>query len=161
MHPAAAPLATILRLDTLLFHACLEGMDDEAARRRPTPATNSAAFVAVHLVDSRHYLARLLGAEPTNPFAGLLEGVESIDELSTLPSLDEVRRAWDDVSATLDVRLESVTDEELRAPSPQRFPVDDPTVGGALAFLAQHDAYHVGQLSLLRKYLGLPAMRYP
>jgi uncharacterized damage-inducible protein DinB len=31
---------------------------------------------------------------------------------------------------------------------------------GALTFLVQHDSYHLGQLSLLRKWAGLPAMRY-
>jgi uncharacterized damage-inducible protein DinB len=31
---------------------------------------------------------------------------------------------------------------------------------GVLTFLAQHDSYHVGQLSLLRRQLGLPAMKY-
>src|ERR1700741_3295537 len=115
MHPAAAPLATILRLDTRLFHACLEEMDDVAARRRPTPATNSAAFVALHLVDSRHYLARMIGAEAQNPFATLLEGVGTIDELGELPPLDEVRRAWDAVSVSIDARLAAATGVELRA----------------------------------------------
>jgi hypothetical protein len=38
--------------------------------------------------------------------------------------------------------------------------VGDRTLLGALAFLAQHESYHVGQLALLRKYAGLPAMRY-
>jgi uncharacterized damage-inducible protein DinB len=31
---------------------------------------------------------------------------------------------------------------------------------GALTFLVQHDSYHIGQLALLRKHAGLPAMRY-
>jgi hypothetical protein len=29
-----------------------------------------------------------------------------------------------------------------------------------LTFLVQHDSYHIGQLSLLRKHAGLPAMQY-
>ena len=31
---------------------------------------------------------------------------------------------------------------------------------GALTFLVQHDSYHLGQLTFLRKLAGLPAMRY-
>ena len=31
---------------------------------------------------------------------------------------------------------------------------------GMLVFLVQHDSYHIGQLSLLRKYAGLAAMSY-
>ena len=34
------------------------------------------------------------------------------------------------------------------------------TAWGVLTFLVQHDGYHVGQLALLRKYAGLPAMKY-
>lgn len=49
---------------------------------------------------------------------------------------------------------------ELNAPSSQRFPVDLPTVHGGLGFLLQHESYHIGQLALLRKYFGYPAMRY-
>jgi uncharacterized damage-inducible protein DinB len=29
-----------------------------------------------------------------------------------------------------------------------------------LAFFVQHDSYHIGQLALLRKHVGLPAMQY-
>ncbi len=29
-----------------------------------------------------------------------------------------------------------------------------------LTFFVQHDSYHVGQLVLLRKHAGLPAMQY-
>jgi uncharacterized damage-inducible protein DinB len=29
-----------------------------------------------------------------------------------------------------------------------------------IAFLAQHDAYHIGQVAFLRRQLGRPAMSY-
>jgi hypothetical protein len=41
-----------------------------------------------------------------------------------------------------------------------RFPIGDATVLGLIAFMVQHDSYHIGQLALLRKHYGLPAMRY-
>jgi len=44
--------------------------------------------------------------------------------------------------------------------STTRFPVADPTRLGTLAFLAQHDTYHIGQLALLRRFVGLKAMSY-
>jgi hypothetical protein len=44
--------------------------------------------------------------------------------------------------------------------SPQRFPVDDPTFGAAIEFQLHHESYHIGQLALLRKYYGYPAMTY-
>jgi uncharacterized damage-inducible protein DinB len=38
--------------------------------------------------------------------------------------------------------------------------VSDGSVLGAVAFLAQHESYHMGQLGLLRKALGYPPMSY-
>jgi uncharacterized damage-inducible protein DinB len=31
---------------------------------------------------------------------------------------------------------------------------------GLIAFLVQHDSYHLGQIAFLRKQLGKPAMSY-
>lgn len=160
MESVLAPLADTFRLNTRLYLACLDGVPDEAARTRPNEHTNSLAFIAVHLVDSRHFLARYLGAPARNPFAELLEGARGIDDLAALPGVDEVRGAWRDVSAAVEARFAALTADELACPSPQRFPVDDTTVLGGVTFLAQHDAYHVGQMALLRKFLGFPAMKY-
>ncbi len=44
----------------------------------------------------------------------------------------------------------------------KRYPdaVHDTSVLGPLGFMVQHDTYRMGQLSLLRKHCGLPAMAY-
>jgi uncharacterized damage-inducible protein DinB len=160
MHPSVAPLHRTLRLNTRLYLNCLEGVDDQAARRRPNEHTNSLAFVALHLVDSRHFLARLLSAPAENPFAALLDSVRGIDELGETPPLPPIRAAWIEVSAVLERRLEALTGAELAREPGQNFLPDDPTLLGAVTFLAQHDGYHVGQMALLRKFLGLNAMSY-
>jgi uncharacterized damage-inducible protein DinB len=160
MHPTLVPIASALRLHTRLFHNFLEGVDDEAARRRPSGRTNSMAFIALHLVDARHLGARTMGAEARNPFASLLQDAREIDNVVAIPPLTEIRDAWDQVSAALEARLHVLTPEELAAPPPQPFPADDPTLAGALAFLVTHDAYHVGQMALPRKFLGFDPMRY-
>jgi len=64
------------------------------------------------------------------------------------------------VSDHLETVLGALTTERLDEPAPQRFPIDDETVLGEIAFLVQHDSYHIGQVALLRRQLGLPAMRY-
>jgi uncharacterized damage-inducible protein DinB len=160
MDPVLVPIASALRLHTRLFHNCLEGIGDEDARRRPSGRTNSMAFIALHMVDARHLAARTMGAEAPNPFASLLQDARGIDNVVAIPPLTEIRDAWDQVSAALEARLQALAPEELAAPPPQPFPADDPTLAGAIAFLATHDAYHVGQLALLRKLLGFDPMRY-
>ena len=51
-------------------------------------------------------------------------------------------------------------DEVLGSPAPTKTPIADETLGGMLAFLMHHEAYHIGQMDLLRKYLGKDAMSY-
>jgi uncharacterized damage-inducible protein DinB len=160
MDPRVAPLAEILRLNTKLLRNCLDGFTDETANTRPTGGTNSAAFVAAHVADARYFLLTVLGADPPNPLARYLAGARSIDDVERCPTLDETRAAWTAASDALRERLAAITAAELDAPAMTRFPVDDPSVLGALAFLAQHDSYHIGQLALLRKHAGLPAMAY-
>jgi uncharacterized damage-inducible protein DinB len=160
MDPRVAPLADILRLNTRLFRNCLEGLDDEQAGLRPSGATNSAAFVAAHLADSRFYLLQMLGAEQPNPIASALAGTRSIDDLKQIPPLAQTLAAWATASHALRDRLEALTAADLDAPVTARFPMPNATVMGTLTFLVQHDSYHLGQLALLRKHAGKPAMSY-
>jgi uncharacterized damage-inducible protein DinB len=160
MDPRVASLADILRLNTKLFRNCLDGLTDEVARRRPSPTTNSAAFVAAHVADSRYFLLRIVGTDRPSPLRRYLEGAKTIDDVKELPTLAEVQEAWTAASHALREALDGLSAEALGGPAKVRFPAADQTMLGALTFLVQHDSYHVGQLSLLRRYAGLPAMKY-
>ncbi len=81
MDPRVAPLAEILRLNTVLFRNCLDSLSDEQAAKRPSAATNSAAFIAAHLASSRFYLLKTLGVDEGDPLAPYLDGRKGIDEI--------------------------------------------------------------------------------
>jgi uncharacterized damage-inducible protein DinB len=159
MHPSVTPIAAVLRLNTELLLNCLEGLDDQAARRRGTPQTNSIAFLVAHLLDARHFIASVIGAPLPSPLPPALAKARSLDEVGEMPPLGELVRAWEAISAHLAVEVERLDTAQL-ARGGQRFPGSDGTVLGALAFLAQHDSYHLGQVALLRRHLGLRAMSY-
>ncbi len=149
-----------LDLNTRLFFNTLRDLSDDEARRRMAPGVNSAAFVAAHLVDARHYLLELLGAPRPNPMDALGE-VGSEDELrGPLPSLDELRSAWVAAGAAVRETLVGLTEEQAAHETGQKFPVEVPGALGAVVFMLHHESYHVGQLALLRKQLGHPAMSY-
>lgn len=149
-----------LLLNTRLFDNCLAGVDDTMARRRPNEHTNHMAFLACHLVESRYFLAGLLGSSVVCPFAAQLDGVRSVAELREVPALVDVRAAWAASTAILSERFAELDEGDLRRPVEQSFPIDDRTLLGAIAFLLQHEAYHVGQLALLRKFFALGPMAY-
>ena len=161
MDPRVAPLADILRLNTKLFRNCLDGLADATARLRPSPTANSAAFVAAHVADSRFFLLRVVGgSQEKGPLAKWLDGAKGIDDLKELPPLADVQAAWTAASHALRTQLDALTAQALDGPPSARFPAGGATMLSALTFLVQHDSYHVGQLALLRKQSGLPAMRY-
>jgi len=159
VHPAVTAPAAILRLNTELLLNCLEGVDDGAANRAPAEGTNSIAFLTTHLIDSRHFLTAELGAPLENPLAGLLVGAKGIADVASLPPLDELRTHWNRVAAHLAIVVERLDTPALAAPG-RRFPGSDGTALGMLSFLAQHESYHLGQVALLRRQLGFPAMHY-
>lgn len=161
MQQVLRPLTEILRLNTELFVHCIVDLSEEDALRRPLPAANHIAFIAVHVIDARFFLRKLLGHEITNPLTDVLSHVNRVEEAIHLPCLDELRNLWDRVSRDLQDCLESVPADLLEGMSPHAFPVKDASLLGGIAFLVQHESYHIGQMALLRKGLGYPAMSYP
>jgi uncharacterized damage-inducible protein DinB len=160
MDARLAPLAALFDLNTDLALNCLEGIDDQAARLQAAPALNSMAFLLAHITDSRHYLAAWLRQPIDNPLAAALKDATGISDAGPLPDLDTLRREWKRISAHLGVALAATPPEVLNESSPQRFPIADDSRLGAIAFLAQHESYHIGQLGLLRRQAGREAMGY-
>jgi len=160
MSPRAAPLGALLRLNTHLLLNCFDRVTDDQAAERVVPQVNSMAFLVAHLIDTRHELLSILGGSRENPVRTHLANARGIDDVVDLPALPELLRAWREVAAAIEERLATLDDVMLDAPSGRRFPGGDPSTLGALAFLVQHDSYHIGQLAMLRRVHGLPAMRY-
>ena len=148
--PRVVPLHATLRLNTRLLLNCLDGLDDAVG----------IGFIAAHLVDARHLLARVIGLDAAPPYGGALETARGIDDVAVVPRLSDTRRGWREISVRVEGALLHLGSDALDAPAPQRYPIDDRSVLGAIAFLVQHDGYHIGQLALIRKFLGAPAMRY-
>ena len=159
MDPRLVGLADILRLNTKLFRNCLDGLTDEQAAERPSPDTNSAAFIAAHLADSRYFILKLIGDARPSPLGRYLDGAKTIDDVKECPPLSETLAAWTAASHAIRDRFGTLSAAELDANVNMRLPAVQ-TVLGILTFLVQHDSYHLGQLALLRKYAGLPAMAY-
>jgi uncharacterized damage-inducible protein DinB len=160
MDPQVAPLARLFDLNTDLLVNCLDGLSDAEAQRRLEAGGNSVTFLASHLTDSRHFLVARLGRTLSNPLARYLADVRSIDDIHDWPSLDEIRPAWLAVSAHLRTVLDELTPDQLAEPNIHRFPVEDSSRLGLVAFLMQHDSYHIGQIAFLRRQLGKPPMSY-
>lgn len=153
-------LADSVRRNTRWFVNALADLSDVDASIRAGEATNNTAFLALHLVDVRFFLAHFVGVVVSNPYDSMLSNVTSMDQIATLPPVAELRSVWLDVSPPIEKRIEALTPAELAEPAAQRFPLTDATRGAGIAFLLQHEMYHIGQIALLRRYVGRSAMKW-
>ena len=160
MEPRLAPLAAILDLNTDLLLNCLDGLSDAEGRERLLGGGNTVTFLAAHLTDTRHFLAARIGHPLDNPIARYLDGARRFEEVREWPALDEIRAAWRRIAVHLQSALATLTESDLRRPNVHRFPLGDTTQLGMVAFLVQHDTYHLGQVAFLRRQLGRPAMAH-
>ena len=154
MDPRVRPVTEILRLNAGLFQKAIEGVDQATSERRPNDHTNSLAFLACHVLDARFSLMKLAGHERTNPWQTLFDEATDVTTMKEYPPVYELVAEWHELhEATLE-HLAGMSAAELDAESPMGFPTEDPSILGGIAFLAFHEAYHVGQMGLVRKYFG-------
>ncbi|MGH2649341.1 MAG: DinB family protein, partial [Ginsengibacter sp.] len=105
-------------------------------------------------------LLMFLGKPVANPYQGMFEGFKPFDSSEKYPSIEEIKKEWQNASGLLKEALGSVSDEQLSADSQRKNPAGDFTNGGTIAFLAEHESYDIGQMGLLKKYLTKEAMAY-
>lgn len=146
-------------LGTGMAHKALDDLTPEELRRPAEPGLNPALGVMAHLANTRCALLQMLGVERELPWEGRFGRGGAMNDPEQFPELDVVWAVWEEASTQLEQRFEELTDEELSAPAPRNFPIPDKTMRGAIYFMAYHEAYHMGQLGYLRKWLGKQSLR--
>lgn len=161
MHPLIVPARATLELNGALFLNALDGLDDATGRRTVGRSARRIDHVAAHLLDARGSLGTLVGLDVRHDLMAVLAEASSFEALGDHAPLSAVRAAWVDLSPALTARLESLDPVQLTEPSSHAYPISDRSLLGAVTFLLQHESYHLGQLGLLRRELGFPAVLYP
>jgi hypothetical protein len=150
----------ILNLNERLFINALEDVTDEQAKERISTHNNPLNWLATHTVWARYNTAALLGKPAENPYKGYFEGFKPFEENMKFDTLDQIKEEWKKASLLIREGLASATEEHLDSPAPFNNPTGDSTIGGTIAFLAQHESYDIGQMGLLKKYFTRKAMSY-
>ncbi|HEV2349641.1 MAG TPA: DinB family protein [Terriglobia bacterium] len=155
MTPEILNIAHQFKTNTGLFKRTTEGIPRERWLEKPGKDSNHLLWVAGHVTFSRGQIVNTLGTPWTDPWAGLFAGGTKPAEQNSYPDPVEIARVWDEVSEKLAAALEAATPEALAKPAPAgRAPQFDGLVSGKIAFLSLHEAYHMGQMGFLRKWLG-------
>jgi len=131
----------------------LEGLSDEDFYRAPKTA-NHMLWLLGHAANTRFGLIVLMGGADQRPWNELFSRGSQPGDEATLPSISEVRDSWNTAVTALNAHFESLSDEDLGKTCVRDFPIDDKSILGAAMFLAGHEMYHLGQMAVLKKWLG-------
>jgi uncharacterized damage-inducible protein DinB len=132
----------------------LEGVTQQDSMVQPPGGANPINWVVGHVLVYRNLLHALLGAAPAwegDATAAYARGSAPLtDEAQAVP-LDQLRAGLQASRKALEAALDTLDPARLAEPSK-----GDQTVADRLSFLLFHEAYHLGQLGILRRIVGKP-----
>ena len=134
----------VLRLNT-------EGLNHEDSLVQPAPGGNCLNWVLGHIMANRNAILRLLGDEPiwsSEKAAPYERGSKPLTDAAMSVRLPEILQDLDRSQERIQAGLGRLRDEDLEAGS------GDTRLGAKLAFFQFHEAYHAGQVGLIRRLIG-------
>jgi hypothetical protein len=136
----------------------VEGISHEQSLNQPRPAGNCINWVLGHLIVVYNEVLPLLAqasVETSGPLTRYARGSLPITRASEALPLRDLVTAWDEACVRIDAGLGALPPRRLDALIPDG-PTGDPheTLGSLLGTVLFHQAYHAGQLGLLRRIAG-------
>lgn len=154
------PVIEAFKMQTRLFLNTTRDITEEHAKAHFGGSPNHIAWITGHLVSTRYMLSTILGLIDREPYPELFETGKGIQYDITYPSMEKLTAGWEEFAEKLIDRLESLTEDELQADPPIQTPIADNTLRGFITFICHHEAYHIGQLSILKRYFGYEPVSY-
>ena len=164
------PIENIIRQYTLLtdwFLSALEGINDQDGRKKIADNSNSLEWIAGHLLTGRYRnIIRLqVQIEPYKYINKFIDqtipppNAIKFDKRTAYPSLTDSREEWTYYGKIFLDRLNELDEDLLKNEIPFNVLSGGNKVEDALTFMVMHEAYHIGQMSIIRKALGYSAMQ--
>jgi hypothetical protein len=100
-------------------------------------------------------LLSLIGVPRDFPWGARFDTGSKVGKSETYPDPEELVAMWEQLSELLVERLGTLTEADLAAPPAAKVPTTDATLRGAIGYFSLHEAYHVGQMGYVRKWLGM------
>jgi uncharacterized damage-inducible protein DinB len=140
----------------------LDGVPAEQFCHQPYPGANHALWTMGHLATVDQYFLKKLDARPETRFDEFRKMffMKSTPQpsLSDYPPVPEVRAYFDQSRLELLDWLRSLDDDQLERPLPEPFHSFQPNLTLLFGHLSWHEGFHAGQLSVIRKSLGVTPM---
>jgi uncharacterized damage-inducible protein DinB len=146
-------------LQSSWFLNALADISEEESNKQIADNLNPIKWVAGHVLNTRMSLLSILSGKPQDLNYNTFFGKGSSNKLdSSFPSIEEIKLKWQSVSIELTDCINVLTEEKLISPPPFQTDIPNNTLHGLIAYMVIHESHHIGQLSILRKFLGKDAM---
>ncbi len=127
---------------------------------QPVPGANHAMWILGHLANTDNWFASTFGKRESviDESWGKMFGMKTtpVSDPSGYPSVGDVKAGLERARLSLMEALKSMDEQQLLAPLTEGMESFAPNIAGAMSTLAWHEGLHAGQLSALRRSLGLP-----
>ena len=153
--PPAQNLIDLWQLSNSVIHRQCQGLSQAESLLQLPFQGNCLNWVVGHMLKGRDDCLKWLGLPPLlseAEFAVYTGGCEPLTDPARASDLDSLLARLDQALEMLTAAIQERGDEGLR--EAVKLFGEDSQLGGALAFLQWHEAYHLGQLELLRQLAG-------
>lgn len=137
----------------------LEDIPEDKLTHQPCVAGNHALWIAGHLAWADDYFMTHVGDKPARcpESLGKLFGMGSTpqSDAATYPSLNEIKNSLADNREALLAWFGSMSADDLNKPLPSDYQSFAADFGMMMTSIAWHEGMHLGQLTVVRKSLGM------
>lgn len=147
------------------FKNALANLSDEETNQRIDPKMNHIKYISGHLFHTNYAFAQFAGIQVETKWNDLFAGQGKTKALDNYnyPDIKEIIAEWNKLFPQVKYGLANLSEEALskEVPSPiAQSGIFDSTIRDLWTFLNYHQAYHIGQIGILRKGLGKETMKY-
>ena len=161
MLTTTASLKAQFDLQTRWFGNVLDNISDPESHIRDHKQLNHLKWIAGHLLNTRlTSMSRIVGLQPDESYKTQFARGAALENNNVYPSIEQIVTRWNDTAAAISEGILQIPEEVLSMPATAKAPIADETVRGMLSFLISHEAFHIGQMSVIRKLIGKEAMSY-
>jgi hypothetical protein len=139
----------------------VDGIPPDKLCHQPVPGANHALWVLGHLACSDDYFATSLGGRDSviDPKWQELFGMGSkpVADPGVYPSPEEIMAGLEKARQSMLETFREMGEQKLTSATPDDWQAFAPTYAAVMGSIAFHEGFHAGQLSAVRRSLGLGA----
>ena len=149
-------LAELYEYNNFVVNANTEDVSNEASLLQPGEHGNCMNWVLGHIVRHRNYILKYAGGEPTlgQEYVPVYDrGAEPLVGAAGAMPFDALVAVFRESQERLEARFNSMRSDALSRDAGEADAAGK-TIGQMLGGLMFHEAYHAGQLGILRRMIG-------